>query len=162
MAKFTAEEQPSSSRRTGGGAPAGELSLTLTLANDEASGAFMAFARADMSEENLEFWFAVKDFREGFAASEADGSAAERAAALLKTYLQPGAQKQVCIGDRRVTPVLEAAESGEVSANMFDPPQQVALGTLVQDIFPRFVDSPAGQALATRRAELCEPAPARR
>jgi hypothetical protein len=164
MAKFTAEEQPSArgARKTGGGAPVGELSLTKTLADDEASGAFMAFARADMSEENLQFWFAVKDFREGFAASEADGSAAERAAALVKSYLKAGAEKQVCIGDRRVAPVLEAAERGEVSAEMFDHPQGIAQGTLAQDIFPRFVESPAGQALAARRPELCEGPPAKR
>ena len=97
-----------------------------------------------------------------FAASEADGSAAERAAALVKSYLKAGAEKQVCIGDRRVAPVLEAAERGEVSAEMFDHPQGIAQGTLAQDIFPRFVESPAGQALAARRPELCEGPPAKR
>ena len=41
----------------------GILDLDAVLLDKEASGVFMAFARADMSEENLEFYLEVADFR---------------------------------------------------------------------------------------------------
>ena len=41
----------------------GILDLDAVLLDKEASGVFMAFARADMSEENLEFYLSVADFR---------------------------------------------------------------------------------------------------
>jgi hypothetical protein len=154
MASFTAAESQKRTREVSGAS--GTLSLPKTLRDDEASGAFMAFARADLSEENLEFWFTVNDFKDSWDKREGD-EAGQRALAMeiIGTFLKPSSSKQVCIGDRRVGTVIDAAEGGSFSKDMFDEPQQIAELTLAQDIFPRFVECEAGRKLAFR-SELCE------
>ena len=74
---------------------------------------------------------------------------------MIDLYLKAGATKQVCIGDGRVKVVLQEAEKGVFSREMFENAAQIAESTLSQDIFPRFQESDAGKALAGRRAELC-------
>lgn len=142
----------------------GNLSLSKTLRDDEASGALMAFARADVSEENLEFWFAVNDCRRawdeaGAAAASGYATVSEartrRVKELIATFLKEGAPKQVCIGDQRVQAVIAAAESGTFERTSFDGAQMVAELSLAQDIFPRFVESAAGQRLSLNPG-LCD------
>ena len=85
----------------GSGAPA-LLNLDATLQDHEASSAFMVFAKADMSEENLEFWLKVAEFRVAWDADEDAERRKQAASAILDEYLKDGAPKQVCIGDWRV------------------------------------------------------------
>ena len=49
----------------------------------------------------------------------------------------------------------ERAEQGHYAKEMFDEAQAIARKTLLEDIFPRFEESEAGKALATR-PDLCE------
>ena len=61
-------ENGSQTAKPAGNAPSGtpasqQLNLNATLCDKEAADAFMAFAREDISEENLEFYLAVADFR---------------------------------------------------------------------------------------------------
>ena len=163
MAAFVAEHgnktaSPPGGRRQSavkGDAPIGVLSLSKTLEDSEAKGAFMSFARADMSEENLEFFYVVSDFHAAWDACEPDGRGT-LVSEIVDRYLKAGAEKQVCIGDSKVRRVVELAAEGTISRDMFDSAQQIAKKTLLEDIFPRFEDSEAGKSLA-RRPDLCEP-----
>lgn len=129
----------------------GELNLLKTLENGEAKAAFLTFAKSEFSEENLVFWDAVHTLQaEWDRTPDADGREA-LCKAIIKEYLLEGAKRQVCIGNDRVKAVLA---SGEYSRDMFDMPQQIALSTLQEDIFPRFCDSDAGKELA-HHADLC-------
>lgn len=135
----------------------GALSLPAVLADKEASNKFMAFAVADMSEENLEFYLAVNDYKIAFDAKAADDEAGriELSRTLIELYLKSGAEKQVCIGDRKVVSIVEDAAAGKVHREMFETAQITAAKTLGEDIFPRFQDSHAGHELALR-PELCD------
>lgn len=140
----------------------GELSLTKTLNNPDAFGMFMAFARDDFSEENLEFWMEINDLggkwdskSEGADAETCSAAQSELCKAIIGTYLKAGAPKQVCIGDYKVKETLDLAEAGTFSRDMFDEAQRIAERTLAQDIFPRFTESVPGIELR-RRPELCE------
>lgn len=136
----------------------GQLSLSKVLHSPEpsVSGALMAYARADMSEENLEFYYAVQDYHGNWDAKLEDEAA--RIALcneVIAQFLKAGAPKQVCIGDNKVKLMLERAEQGHYAKEMFDEAQAIARKTLLEDIFPRFEESEAGKALATR-PDLCE------
>ena len=163
IAKMTVRHSLPPSLQPGAGAPSmpasGQLlNLKATLDDSDASAAFMAFARADMSEENLEFFLQVADFRAAWDAKEGEGAAQqEMARSLITTFLKAGAPKQVCIGDWRVKKVLDDAEAGVFSKGMFAEPAAIAENTLAQDIFPRFQDSDPGLELGRRRPELCKP-----
>ena len=134
----------------------GVLSLSKTLENAEAFAAFMAFARSDFSEENLEFYTEMKDFKVSWDAKDGDEEGRiTLCKSVIDRYLKSGASKQVCIGDRKVLSVIELAEGGIYSRDMFDEAQQIARRTLSEDIFPRFQDSEPGQQIA-KVPELCE------
>jgi hypothetical protein len=94
----------------------------------------MTFARADCSEENLEFWFAASDFQRAWdtkADADQEGRAAS-ATEVINRFLVAGAERQVCIGDRRVQSVIELAGQGTISRDMFVEAQQIAKWTLEQ------------------------------
>lgn len=148
MARAESKEQDASKSRAegskGGQAPdsdgsatssAAVLSLTKVLDDKEAGDAFLVFARADISEENLEFYFEVFNFQ---SAWDAKGEDEEGRIALsndvIERFLKSGAPKQVCIGDRKVAAILE---SGKYSRDMFDEAQRIARKTLSEDIFVR-------------------------
>ena len=138
----------------------GQLSLSKVLLSPEASvsGALMAYARADMSEENLEFWYAIEDFRRNWDGKLEDETARTALCnEVITQFLKAGSPKQVCIGDNKVKLMLERADQGHYAKEMFDEPQAIAKKTLIEDIFPRFEESEAGKALATR-ADLCDDA----
>ena len=103
-------------------------------ADEGASGALMTFARADCSEENLEFWFAASDFQRAWDAkgdAEHEGRAV-LAREIIERFLKANAEKQVCIGDRRVQSVIDLAGQGTFSREMFVEAQQIAKFTLEQ------------------------------
>ena len=124
----------------------GEVDLISTLHDGDATGVFMAYARQDLSEENLEFFLAVASFR--LAYDSAADEAAQKALAdeIVATYLKAGAPKQVCIGDNKVKLLLEEiAGGGGIHREMWFNPASIALRTLAEDIFPRFQVSGRGQ-----------------
>lgn len=157
-AKTTTKSERRASTKLAGSVKLGELDFTKTLEHQEASSALMAFARADYSEENLEFYQEMQDFRTSWDAKEGDEAARQALSqSLIDRFLKAGAPKQVCIGDRKVAGVLELAAGGTFSRDMFDEAQAIARRTLQEDIFPRFQDSEAGKELA-KRPELCSSA----
>ena len=74
---------------------------------------FMAYAQADLSSENLEFWVEVNAFR---AAWDGAVDAAREAAStrMVDTFLRDGAEKQVCIGAWDTAVQRAAAPAGHV------------------------------------------------
>jgi len=148
---------PAAAAAATGTASAKPLNLDSTLNDSEASGLFMAFAKADISEENLEFWLEVAEFRKAWDAKEDDEDGRKALAnAVIETYLKSGAPKQVCIGDRKVNDLIaEVAQGQGYHRDMFQMPETIAYNTLREDIFPRFDDSDSGRDLARRRPELC-------
>ena len=127
-----------------------ELSLKRVLADSKALADFMAYAQADLSSENLEFWVEVNAFR---AAWDGAVDAAREAAStkMVDTFLRDGAEKQVCIGAWDTAVQQKAA----LAKDMFDASQLIAEKTLREDIFPRFEENEKGKALARDRPELC-------
>ena len=109
----------------------------------------MAYAQADLSSENLEFWVEVN-------ASAPRGRCGRRGARggvdkMVDTFLRDGAEKQVCIGAWDTAVQQKAA----LAKDMFDASQLIAEKTLREDIFPRFEENEKGKALARDRPELC-------
>lgn len=152
----TTTGSPDTSSAPGSRANPSVLNLAATLQDAEASSLLMAFAKADFSEENLEFWLVVAKFRDAWSTSEQSDRQKE-AEAILDLYLRDGAQKQVCVGDWRVKRVVSDAGSGTFSGDMFAEAALIAERTIAEDIFPRFQDSQPGSELAQRRPELCKP-----
>lgn len=150
---------PSASSPKVSSEPPGELSLTAVLQDKEgAGGVFMAYARQDLSEENLEFHFEVADFLATWDRKGGDDEGRKDLAdTVIRTYLKAGAPKQICIGDHKVKRMLEEVENGQGYARgMFAEAARIAERTLAEDIFPRFQTSDAGVTLAKTRPELCE------
>ena len=87
--------------------PVGEVDLISTLHDGDATGVFMAYARQDLSEENLEFFLAVASFRLAYDAAADEAAQKALADEIVATYLKAGAPKQVCIGDNKVKLLLE-------------------------------------------------------
>ena len=135
----------------------GEVDLISTLHDGDATGVFMAYARQDLSEENLEFFLAVASFRLAYDAAADEAAQKALADEIVATYLKAGAPKQVCIGDNKVKLLLEEiAGGGGIHREMWFNPASIALRTLAEDIFPRFQVSDAGKELAAARPALCE------
>ena len=122
------------------------LSCEKVLADASAQAMFLTFAKAEFSEENLEFWIAVSEFHRKWDAGEDKTSLLE---GMFTEYLNPGSLKQVCIGDSKVNALKAKMKEANVATlkGLFDDAQEIALKTLKEDIFPRFEEHTDGQAL---------------
>eukprot|EP00966_Prymnesium_polylepis_P200806 4652962-Prymnesium_polylepis.1 len=134
-----------------------QLSLDQCLATPDALKVFLDYARKDLSEENLELWLEVRDFKERWGSS-AQATRDEEAERMINQFLNEGSPKQVCIGDARVKEVLDNV-NGQYTRDMFALPEEIAYGTLKLDIFPRFEASSEAIALFEQRDDLIERIP---
>ena len=72
-----------------------QLSLNAVLAAPDALEVFLAYAKKDLSEENLEFWLEVKAFKERWDKTTSTEEHNKDAKFMISEFLSEGSPRQV-------------------------------------------------------------------
>ena len=121
-----------------------ELCVDKLLADKVVRDKFLEYAKKDLSEENLEFWIAVEEFKLKFSKSKDQKKLCED---LYELYLKDGAEKQVCIGTPMLRALRSALDTKGPAKDVFEDAQKKAFCTLRDDICPRFAESEEGMKI---------------
>jgi len=109
--------------------------------------ALQGFCESEHSEESLLFMVEASAWRARWATSSPE-QRREGANALIAKFVVEGSPQEICVPAKVPLPKVD----DELSAVMFDTCMKYARITLIQDIWPRFEDSPAGGELKKQLA----------
>jgi len=129
----------------------GNSELIHVLRCESGTAAFRDYLREGMAEENLEFWMAVKRFREIYENCEGGDDAVvsidEAVKRIYDDYCDPSSDNQVNIPDKMRTDLKKKIDSGEVNANVLDESQAEIYKLMSRDNYSRFKTCEAFKSL---------------
>ena len=104
-----------------------DLHFKPVLADELATQEFLKFTKAEFSSENLDFYLAVRAFKERWCKTEGnpshavdEGERRREADGIIEEFLREGTDRQICVGAAARRVFEEASATN--SSTMFDAP----------------------------------------
>jgi len=118
----------------------GSSELKHLLAHSLGMSAFRAFMRRSVAEENVDFWIAVRDFKQ--QGEQAGGDLYEKAIIIFERYCKEDSDHQVNLPCSIRTSLHKSIDEKDVHANLFNDSMGEIYRLMERDSYARFKRTP--------------------